>query len=285
MTTARPAAVIVLAAGEGTRMKSADPQGPAPDRRPHPARPRPRRRPRHRARAPGRRRAARARPGRRARRRGRPRAPSSPTRTTSRAPGAPSECALDALPADLDGTVLVTYGDVPLLTGETPARPARGARREPAARSTVLTADAAPTRPATAGSCATPTARSPAIVEQKDATAEQRAIREINSGIFAFDAAVPARGAGPGRHRQRPGRVLPHRRRRASPARDGPAGRRAPASTTCWQTEGVNDRVQLARLGAELNRRIVERLDARRRDGHRPRHHLDRRRRDASAAT
>ena len=29
------------------------------------------------------------------------------------------ECALDRLPDDLDGTVLVTYGDVPLLTSET----------------------------------------------------------------------------------------------------------------------------------------------------------------------
>ena len=26
-----------------------------------------------------------------------------------------------------------------------------------------------------------------------------------------------------------------------------------------WQTEGVNDRVQLARMGQELNRRILER--------------------------
>src|SRR5690606_21073281 len=26
-----------------------------------------------------------------------------------------------------------------------------------------------------------------------------------------------------------------------------------------WQTEGVNDRAQLARLGAELNRRVVDR--------------------------
>src|SRR6478609_11085635 len=29
------------------------------------------------------------------------------------------ECALERLPDDLDGTVLVTYGDVPLLTSET----------------------------------------------------------------------------------------------------------------------------------------------------------------------
>src|SRR5437588_865732 len=29
-----------------------------------------------------------------------------------------------------------------------------------------------------------------AIVEQKDATAEQRAITEVNSGVYAFDAAL-----------------------------------------------------------------------------------------------
>jgi len=33
--------------------------------------------------------------------------------------GRATECALDALPTDLEGTVLVTYGDVPLLTAET----------------------------------------------------------------------------------------------------------------------------------------------------------------------
>ena len=38
------------------------------------------------------------------------------------------ECGLDRLPADLEGTVLVTYGDVPLLTSETLRRAARGPR-------------------------------------------------------------------------------------------------------------------------------------------------------------
>ena len=33
--------------------------------------------------------------------------------------GRATECALTQLPADLDGTVVVTYGDVPLLTTET----------------------------------------------------------------------------------------------------------------------------------------------------------------------
>ena len=44
-----------------------------------------------------------------------------------------------------------------------------------------------------------------------------------------------------------------------------------------WQVRGVNDRVQLAELRAELNRRLLERVDARRRHGGRPRHHLGRR--------
>jgi bifunctional UDP-N-acetylglucosamine pyrophosphorylase/glucosamine-1-phosphate N-acetyltransferase len=38
-------------------------------------------------------------------------------------------------------------------------------------------------------------------------------------------------------------------------------------STTSGRTEGVNDRIQLARLGAELNRRTLRAHHARRRDG------------------
>ena len=93
-----------------------------------------------------------------------------------------------------------------------------------------------------------------AIVEQKDATAEQRAITEINSGrvrvrrggaastacrrlstdnaqgeLYLTDVLGIARGDG--------------RRVGALVARDP------------WLVEGVNDRVQLAALGAELNRR------------------------------
>ncbi len=91
--------------------------------------------------------------------------------------------------------MLVTYGDVPLLSAETlhellEAHPAERQRRDGAHHRRC------PTRPATAGSCATPTARCAGIVEQKDATDEQRAITEINSGIYAFDADRAARGAG-----------------------------------------------------------------------------------------
>ena len=60
----RPAAVIVLAAGEGTRMKSATAEGPARAVRPQHARARARRRARPRARTAHRRRRPRPRPGR-----------------------------------------------------------------------------------------------------------------------------------------------------------------------------------------------------------------------------
>ena len=91
-----------------------------------------------------------------------------------------------------------------------------------------------------------------------------------------------ATALGPARHRQRAGRGLPHRRRRdrASPTGTGSAPSSSPTS---GQTEGVNDRVQLAELGRVLNDRMLERLDARRRHGRRPGHHLGRRRRQARA--
>ena len=100
---------------------------------------------------------------------------------------------------------------------------------------TVLTARW-PTPPATAGSCARPTAPSRAIVEQKDATDAQRAIREINAGVYAFDAAALRHGLDRLGHRQRPGRAVPDRRARAS---RGPTGGRVGARaspTTCGRS-------------------------------------------------
>jgi len=95
-----------------------------------------------------------------------------------------------------------------------------------------------------------------AIVEEKDATAEQRAIAEINSGILAFDAAFLA-GALPrlGNANASAEYYLTDAVRLA--AADGVrTGGYLLADRI--QTEGANDRVQLAALGRELNRRIVE---------------------------
>jgi len=94
------------------------------------------------------------------------------------------------------------------------------------------------------------------IVEQKDATEQERAICEINSGIYAFDATLLRAALAQLTTDNAQGEkyvtdVL-------GIARSGGARVGAFALADYWQCEGVNDKVQLARLGAELNRRTVE---------------------------
>ena len=169
--------------------------------------------------------------------------------------GRATECALDALPADLQGTVLVTSGDVPLLTAQS-LRGLFEAHLASGSAATVITANLPDSfgygrilRGAD-GSVA-------GIVEQKDATDAQREITEINSGLYAFDAVVLRKaltqvGTDNAQDEKYLTDVLGIVRSE---------GLRVSAHLIqdLWQTEGVNDRVQLSRLGAELNRRIVER--------------------------
>ncbi|PRY58109.1 UDP-N-acetylglucosamine pyrophosphorylase /glucosamine-1-phosphate N-acetyltransferase [Knoellia remsis] len=254
MTTARPAAVIILAAGEGTRMKSATPKvlhriggrslvghALAAARATNPQ---------HLAVVVRHERelvAAHV-------------AEIDPAATIAdqdevKGTGRATECALDALPTDLSGTVLVTYGDVPLLTGATLVDLI--ARHEGSgSAATVITANL--DNPQGYGRIIRDTDGAVAgIVEQKDATEEQRAITEINSGIYAFDAAVL---------REALGRVGTDNAQGEKYLTDvlgiaREAGRPVGAHLIddLWQTEGVNDRVQLATLGRELNRRNTER--------------------------
>jgi bifunctional UDP-N-acetylglucosamine pyrophosphorylase/glucosamine-1-phosphate N-acetyltransferase len=169
--------------------------------------------------------------------------------------GRAAECGLDALPPHLDGTVLVTLGDVPLLTSATLAA-LTGAHA--AGSSAVTVATALLEDPSSYGRVVRDSEGAISqIVEHRDASDEQRTIREINSGIWAFDARVLRSAlAEVGAHNAQGERYLTdvvavarrHGRR---------VGAYAVADT--WETEGVNDRVQLARLGTELNRRTVER--------------------------
>src|SRR4051812_9449960 len=92
-------------------------------------------------------------------------------------------CAVEALPAGLTGPVLVTYGDVPLLEPAT-LEALLAEHSTAGAAVTVLTTELDdPTgygrilRDAAGGVRA--------IVEQADASPEQRAIREVNSGVYA----------------------------------------------------------------------------------------------------
>ncbi|MBB3663682.1 bifunctional UDP-N-acetylglucosamine pyrophosphorylase/glucosamine-1-phosphate N-acetyltransferase [Prauserella sediminis] len=164
-------------------------------------------------------------------------------------------CALEALPAGDSGTVLVTYGDVPLL--DTP---------------TLTDFLAAHERDGNAVTVLTSVVDDPSgygrivrdadgdvtgIVEHKDADESQRAITEINSGVYAFDAAVLSDGLSRLSTDNSQGEL--YLTDILGIARGD--GRRVGALPVAdpWLTEGVNDRVQLSTLGTELNRRIVTR--------------------------
>jgi bifunctional UDP-N-acetylglucosamine pyrophosphorylase/glucosamine-1-phosphate N-acetyltransferase len=163
------------------------------------------------------------------------------------------QVALAALP-ELTGIVVVTYGDVPLLTTAT-LQNLVATHAAAANGVTVLTAHV--DDPFGYGRILRDeSGRVTAIVEEKDASETQRAVREINSGIFAFEADVLR--ASLDRVGQDNAQGETYLTDVVEIARA--AGSRVGAVVTddLWQTEGVNTRVQLARLGAELNRRTLE---------------------------
>jgi bifunctional UDP-N-acetylglucosamine pyrophosphorylase/glucosamine-1-phosphate N-acetyltransferase len=95
---------------------------------------------------------------------------------------------------ELPGTVVVNYGDTPLLTTET-----LGGLIEAHASAgnavTVLTAEV-PDPTGYGRIVRDADGRVSAIVEQKEATAEQRSIAEINSGVYAFDGKLLSEAIG-----------------------------------------------------------------------------------------
>jgi bifunctional UDP-N-acetylglucosamine pyrophosphorylase / glucosamine-1-phosphate N-acetyltransferase len=161
--------------------------------------------------------------------------------------------ALDAV-TDLDGPVVVTYGDVPLLSGDTLKSLLERHVTEGAAMTLLSVVLENPTGYGRILR-AEDTQDVLAIVEEKDATHTQRDIRETNAGVYVFD-----------------GKLLPGALSRLSTdnvqgeeyltdvlailRRDG---RRIVAVPTDDPAEvlGVNDRAQLAELGAILRDRLV----------------------------
>ncbi|MER7415440.1 bifunctional UDP-N-acetylglucosamine diphosphorylase/glucosamine-1-phosphate N-acetyltransferase GlmU [Micromonospora peucetia] len=101
--------------------------------------------------------------------------------------------ALDAA-ADATGTVVVINGDVPLLRPETVAALVE-AHEGAGAAATVLAAEV-PDPTGLGRIVRDADGRLEQIVEERDATGAQRAIREINAGIYAFDAARLRAGLG-----------------------------------------------------------------------------------------
>ncbi|GHF45282.1 bifunctional UDP-N-acetylglucosamine pyrophosphorylase/glucosamine-1-phosphate N-acetyltransferase [Amycolatopsis bartoniae] len=164
-------------------------------------------------------------------------------------------CALETLPADLTGTVLVSYGDVPLLDTETLSA-LLAEHRDAGNAVTVLTAVLEdPTGYGRIIRDADGAVRG--IVEQRDATPDQLEITEINSGVYAFDAALLADGLTRLSTDNAQGELYLTDVLTNACADGRKVG--ALVVDDPWLTEGVNDRVQLSVLGAELNRRIVRR--------------------------
>ena len=95
--------------------------------------------------------------------------------------------ALEGVP-DLSGTVVVLNGDVPLLRAETVA--SLVAAHESEARGATVLAAEVPDPAGLGRIVRDGSGNLERIVEERDASPEVRAIREINAGIYAFDAAA-----------------------------------------------------------------------------------------------
>jgi bifunctional UDP-N-acetylglucosamine pyrophosphorylase/glucosamine-1-phosphate N-acetyltransferase len=152
------------------------------------------------------------------------------------------------------GTVIVTTGDTPLLTTET-LQVLATQHDEQGHAVTVLTgiAEDATGYGRIVRDRVGQVAR---IVEHRDATPEQREITEYNSSIYAFDVDFLRKALAMLQPDNDQGEL--YLTDVVEIARDMQRTVGAHRVDDVWQTEGVNDRVQLARLGAEMNRRILE---------------------------
>ena len=152
--------------------------------------------------------------------------------------------ALEAAP-DVDGDVLVVCGDMPLLTTGTLVR-LRDAHDggvtllsarvpDPAGYGRVVRDDAG---------------RVTGIVEERDATEEQRAVEEVNAGVYLFDAAAL---------RAALGKLSTDNAQGEEYLTDvvGILGGGTAVTTDAAETQGVNDRAQLAAAGAALRDRLL----------------------------
>ena len=153
------------------------------------------------------------------------------------------------------GTVVVTYGDAPVLRGRTLAALVREHAAQQAAATALTTVMDDPTgygrilRDADGAIVE--------IVEEADATPKQRAIKEVNSGVYAFEASlladsvkrVPTDNAKGEEYLTDVVAILQAEGQRVASVMEEDA----------TDVFGVNDRIQLAEARRVLNARVLER--------------------------
>lgn len=163
------------------------------------------------------------------------------------------EQALAALPADFTGDVVVLSGDVPLIDAATLHRLVAG-HREAGRSMTLLSAIFE--HPTGLGRILRDSAGvMQGIVEEKDASDAQRAITEINGGVYVFARAALASALASIDTNNAQGEKYLTDAAAAILAAGGLVD--AVATDDPWLIAGVNDRAQLAEAGREMNRRIV----------------------------
>ncbi|WP_433674444.1 bifunctional UDP-N-acetylglucosamine diphosphorylase/glucosamine-1-phosphate N-acetyltransferase GlmU [Microbacterium gorillae] len=165
------------------------------------------------------------------------------------------EVAVDALPAGFDGDVLVLSGDVPLLEADT-MRELVEAHRATHAAATLLTAIL--DDPTGYGRVIRDVDGSVSrIVEQKDASPEEAAVTETNAGVYVFSAAalrrtLPSIGTDNAQNEKYLTSVI-------GMLREANERISAEVAGDPRVTFGVNDRAQLSDVARILNARIVRR--------------------------
>jgi bifunctional UDP-N-acetylglucosamine pyrophosphorylase/glucosamine-1-phosphate N-acetyltransferase len=153
------------------------------------------------------------------------------------------------------GTVVVATADTPLLEGESLRRLVADHR---AAEQVVSILSGVVANPFGYGRIVrNEEGDVEAIVEEKDATPDQRDISEISSGILAFDAEFLVDALPRLSNDNAKGEF--YLTDTVKIAREDGLTVGAFPIDDVMQTEGANDRVQLAEMGREMNRRIVTR--------------------------
>lgn len=163
------------------------------------------------------------------------------------------EQALADLPADFDGEVLVLNGDVPLLDRST-LQSLLSEHRGTAAAATLLSA----VLPDPAGYgrvLRADNGRVERIVEHRDATPDQLQVAEVNAGIYLFQLSalretLPRLGTDNAQQEKYLTDVV-------ALLRQGGGEVRAVSVAQPWLVEGINDRAQLSAAAARLNAAIV----------------------------